>query len=149
VFQHDEACAVRAQKRLIAGFRFAVALSLHEDYDARGVYLYEIEGAKPFWGEALLEKASRILPPDPRPTIEGRRARGGLIRRKIDPRFFRKMGFPEAVYLHLHHAANSLTFETPSEFAIERRVRAQVAVIDEVVRRAAQVRIFSKRKRAS
>jgi hypothetical protein len=135
VFQHDEARAVRAQKRLIAGHRFAVALSLHEDYDAGGVYLYEIEGARPFWGEALLAKAVRILPPDPRTMIERRRARGGLIRRKVDPGRFRKMGFPEAVYLHLNHAERSLTFETPSEFAIERRVRAHVAVIEEMMRR--------------
>jgi hypothetical protein len=46
------------------------------------------------------------------------------------------MGYPEAIWLHLHHAARSLTIETPSEFALEKRVAAQVAVIGECVRRA-------------
>jgi hypothetical protein len=136
VFQHDDACVVRELKRLIAGRRFAVALSLHEDFDAGGVYLYEIESAKPFWGEALLEKAARHLPIDPRMKIEGRRAHGGLVRRKVTAKQFEKMGLPEAVFLNLHHAERTFTFETPSESAIERRVRAQLAVIGEVVRRA-------------
>ncbi len=63
-------------------------------------------------------------------------SRGGLLRRKIVPRVFEKIGFPEAVFLHMHHAERTFTFETPSEADIGRRVRAQLAMIGEAVRRA-------------
>ena len=47
------------------------------------------------------------------------------------------MGYPEAIWLHEFHARRSLTVESPSEFALEQRVRAHCAVIDECVRRVA------------
>ena len=135
VFHHDEACAIKALKRMIRGYRFELALMLHEDYDGQGVYIYELEGARPFWGEALLDKARPFLPVDNRPCIDGRKAVDGLLRRKINPKRFQKIGFPEAIYLHLHHAARTFTIETPSEFAIDRRARAHVAILQESIRR--------------
>jgi hypothetical protein len=60
----------------------------------------------------------------------------GLVRRKINPKRFQKLGFPEAIYLHLHHAARTFTIETPSEFALDRRVRAQVTILRECLKRA-------------
>ena len=45
------------------------------------------------------------------------------------------MGLPEAVYLHLHHSERTFTIETPSEFSLNQRVRAHVAIIEECVRR--------------
>ena len=130
-FQHDEACAIHTLKELIKPFRFECAMMMHEDYDAQGVYLYELKRAEPYWGEALLGAASPFVPVDPRTRIEGRKAVGGLVRRKIDPKRFRKMGLPEAIYLHTHHAARTFTVETPSEFALDQRVRAQAAMVQD------------------
>ena len=45
------------------------------------------------------------------------------------------MGYPEAIWLHLFHSQNTFTFETPSEAALELRVRAHMAVLDECARR--------------
>ena len=42
---------------------------------------------------------------------------------------FREMGLPEAVYLHLQGCLRVFTIETPSEYGLDRRVRAQIAVI--------------------
>jgi hypothetical protein len=136
VFHHDEACAVGALKRLIQPYHFDLALMLHEDYDGQGVYIYELEKTRPFWGEALLKKVHPVLPVDSRARIDGRKAVSGLVRRKINPKRFQKLGFPEAIYLHLHHAARTFTIETPSEFALDRRVRAQVTILRECLKRA-------------
>jgi hypothetical protein len=135
VFHHDEAGAIHALKRMIKPHQFSLSLALHEDYDAQGLYLYEIERDKPFWGEALLEAARPFIPIEGRTSIEGRKAKAGLVRRKINLARFRKLGFPESVYLHIHHAQRSFTIETPSEFALEQRVAAHIAIIEECLRR--------------
>ena len=57
----------------------------------------------------------------------------GLLRRKLNLKKFPMI--PEAVYLHLHHAERTFTIESPSEFALDQRVRAQVAIITECIRR--------------
>ena len=72
------------QMELFANDRFDLAIMLHEDYDALGIYLYEIPGAQPLWGEMLTAASSRWIPFDPRPKIEGRKAKGGIMRPIID-----------------------------------------------------------------
>jgi len=136
VFQHDEACAIHTLKQIINPYYFNTATMLHEDYDGQGVYLYEIQRLEPYWGEALLNAARRFLPVEPRIRIDGRKAAGGLVRRKINAKRFQKIGYPEAIYLHLHHAHRTFTVETPSEFALDSRVRAQVAIIEECVKKS-------------
>jgi murein peptide amidase A len=123
---------VAAQKKVLRGRTFDAAIMLHEDFDAHGVYLYEIAGDRPFWGEKLLAAAARHLPVEPRRKIEGRAARAGLIRRSITPETLPE--HPEAFCLRFGHTGRSLTFETPSEFSLSARVRAHGAVLDEVLR---------------
>ena len=135
LFHRDDHAVISAVKRVVAPHQFALALMLHEDYDAEGYYVYEIKRDRPFWGETLLDAARRVIPIDTRTRIDGRTARAGLIRRRFQRALFRKMGYPEAIWLHEFHARRSLTVETPSEFAIEQRVRAHCEVIDECVRR--------------
>ncbi len=119
------------QIRAIGKTSFDVALTLHEDYDGQGIYIYEVASRKPFWAEHLLAAAAPHLPPDPRRTIEGRPARGGIVRRKITPDLM--PDWPEAFALHFSYARRTFTIETPSEFDIAARVAAQVAVIDRAV----------------
>ena len=117
---------IRAQVKILGRSRFDLALMLHEDFDARGIYIYEIAGRRPFWAEKFLEAAH--LPHDPRRSIEGRRARNGIVRRKITPDLM--PDWPEAFLLHFAHAKRTFTVETPSEFAIDARVAAQEAVLN-------------------
>jgi hypothetical protein len=130
LFHRDDLDFIRAWKAVIGTQRFKLAMTLHEDYDAQGVYLYEIQREKPWWGEDILRAASRYIGPDPRKKIEGRAARDGVIRRNLDPKLFEEIGFPEAAYLHLHHACRTFTIETPSEYALDDRVGAQLAVLN-------------------
>ena len=134
-FQHEELPFIQTLKQRVAPYRFASAMMLHEDYDGQGVYLYELEGTKPYWGESLLNAAGSFLPIDSRLRIEGRKAVAGLVRRKVEARSFKGLGLPEAIYFHLNHAHRTFTTETPSEFALEQRVQAQVAMIEQCIRK--------------
>jgi len=135
-FQDDAIPEIAALKRAVQGRRYSLALTLHEDYDAPGIYIYEIPGATPFWGEALLEAARPHLPADWREIIETREAAGGLVRPVVvDMKIFEQIGLPEAVYLHLQGCPRVFTIETPSEYGLDRRVRAHVAVLEECLRR--------------
>ncbi|MFA7343256.1 MAG: M14 family metallocarboxypeptidase [Terrimicrobiaceae bacterium] len=118
---------IRAQVGVLGCSRFDLALQLHEDFDARGVYIYEVAGKRPFWAEDLLRAGTRELPPDPRASIEGRRARRGIVRRKLTPDLM--PDWPEAFLLHFLHSARTFTIETPSEFAIDARVSAHGAIL--------------------
>lgn len=133
-FQHDHVPHIQALKAFIKPLQFSLALNLHEDYDALGFYLYELEREAPFWGEDLLEIVRPLIPIESRKTIDRRRVtQPGLVRRKIVLKKF--PAIPEAVYLHFYHARRTFTFETPSEFALDLRVRVQMALIDACIRR--------------
>ena len=130
---HDESVPQTAEhKRLITGREFDLALFLHEDYDARGVYIYEIPFKSPFIAHRFIAASSQHIPPDPRGVIEGARARGGLIQRKVSPRLMPLA--PEAFFLHFSLNSRSVTIETPSEFHIDQRVAAQVAILHQAVK---------------
>jgi hypothetical protein len=63
-----------------------------------------------------------------RTKIDGQRAKNGVIRRRTLPTHL--PGMPEAIELHVRGCPVTLTFETPSEFDLEKRVRAQVMFIE-------------------
>lgn len=127
-----------AWRRLLKQYRFHAALMLHEDYDAQGVYLYELDRTGDRCGADLIQAAKSWIVPEPRKRVDGRRCQNGLIRPVIDPK--RLNLHPEAIYLYFHHTDRSITIETPSEFSLARRVEAQVAMIEKAVQRLIQRR---------
>lgn len=133
-FHRDDLPELVALRELAQPYRFEAAIALHEDYDGQGLYLYEIQHRHPAWGEALVHAARPIIPIEARTRVDGRRPIDGVIRRRLDYRRFGQIGYPEAIWLHLHHAERTFTVETPSEFALEQRVQAHVAVLNESVR---------------
>ena len=87
--------------------------------------------------EALLKRCEKHIPVDRRSTIEGMKAVNGGIRRKSG-RPPDLPGLPEALVLFYEYSNYAITFETPSEDSIYRRVCAQKALIEgalELVRR--------------
>ena len=58
-YHRNDVTVIEAQKKIVRGRFFDAAVMLHEDFDAHGVYLYEIPGARPFWGEKLLAAAAK------------------------------------------------------------------------------------------
>jgi protein MpaA len=128
-FHRDDHPLVTAWRHWLNNRRFALGLCLHEDYDARGTYCYELaQRGSPPLADQLLAACESLIPREPRSRIEGRRASRGLIRRTTPPTGL--PGLPEAVALHLHHAPHNLTFETPSEFCLHDRIRAHQTFLD-------------------
>jgi murein peptide amidase A len=123
----DDLERIRAQKAIIAGITFRFAMCLHEDYDAQGVYLYEVRKHLRPIGPELLAAAGYHLPVDLRPRIEGRRAESGSIARRIKALKFPFL--PEAGLLALYHGDRTITLETPSEYDLGARTHAQAAAI--------------------
>jgi hypothetical protein len=134
-FQDDAVPEIAALRRLIGKREYAMSLTLHEDYDGVGIYIYELRGSLPYWGEALLEAARPFVPPDGRTQIEGREAEGGLVRPVPDMELFKRIGTPEALYMFMGGCQRVYTIETPSEYGLDRRVAAHVAVVEECMRR--------------
>lgn len=135
MFHLDTQPVVAAVRKITRPHLFQIALAMHEDYDAQGVYLYEVARGRSGIGESLLQCAEKIVPRDPRRTVDTSIAKNGLIRKRVSPAKFADMGYPEAIWLHLFHSENTFTFETPSEAALEIRVRAHIAVLGECVKR--------------
>jgi len=121
---------IKAWWKCIGDMTFSTGLCLHEDYDAQGIYCYELY-RKPRLrlADAGLQACENFIPRDPRRRIDLRRAINGVIRRKRVPDL---PGLPEAVALYLHNTQSTLTFETPSEFSLADRVAAHKAFLTSV-----------------
>ncbi len=127
-FQDAEDVICGPWQRWITGRAMRFGLCLHEDYDAQGIYLYELNHARQTTGHSIIDRCSRLIAPDLRTKIDGQRAKNGVIRRRTLPTHL--PGMPEAIELHVRGCPVTLTFETPSEFDLEKRVRAQVRFIE-------------------
>lgn len=132
MFHRKTTPAIAGVLKTTAPHHFRTALMLHEDYDGEGTYLYEHATAVAF-AEPLLHAADAVIARDPRTRIDGRPAQNGILRPKITPALLKKIGHPEAVWMYQRGCQNSITFETPSEFALERRIAAHVAVIEKLI----------------
>jgi len=132
MFHGDLHPTTAAVRQTAAPHAFESAMLLHEDYDAQGVYLYELS-KRQFFGDAILSAAEAFFPRDPRHWVDGRRAREGVLRPRLSPRRLAQTGHAEAVWLHLRGCARSITFETPSEASLEKRVEAQAVAVARMV----------------
>jgi hypothetical protein len=113
--------------------RFDLSLCLHEDWEAKGFYLYELNpGGAPSPAERVIARVAQACPIDPSPMIDGRPATGGIIRPNLDPTS--RPEWPEAFYLIQHKSPHSFTFEAPSDFPLPVRVRALVEGTVEMLR---------------
>ncbi len=141
VFDRDSDPPVGALKKLLAGRRFDLALTLHEDYDANGLYLYEIsEQRRDDLGETLLAAARSLgFPIDARGTVDTRRfTKPGLVRLRGSAnarRWRNSTSHPEAIWLYLNRTRHLLTIETPSEFSLAARARMQARLTEVCVER--------------
>jgi len=122
---------LQAWTAIIADDTYRMTLHLHEDYDAQGIYVHETTLQRaPVWiVDPFFAAAGRVIPADRRPKIEGRAFRNGIMQRRLTPDLW-KWGSPEAFYLATQHGGHAITFETPSEFSLTRRVAAQSAFLD-------------------
>jgi len=97
---------------------FAATICLHEDWEATGFYLYELN-TLPTTPPTLeiFEAMSRHLPVETGTLIDGFESEGGVINRALGPEIFERPDWPESLYLATHHTKLGYTLETPSKAA--------------------------------
>ncbi len=107
---------------------FDLCLCLHEDWEARGFYLYELNPDRlPSLAEAMIARVASVCPIDRSEIIEGRPAKDGIIRPDLDPRH--RPQWPESFFLITHKARRSYTLEAPSDFSMPVRIAALVSAV--------------------
>lgn len=127
-FQLKRDPLIGAWHRLVGPYRMSVALCLHEDYDAEGFYLYEVDRRRQSVGQKILDACEGgVIARDTRSMIDGMRANRAVIRKKKVPEDL--PGLPEAIVLHQFGCPLTLTFETPSEFGLNDRAEAHARFI--------------------
>lgn len=104
-------------------------LSLHEDWETRGFYLYEINtSTQPSFAQPLLQTAKAIHPLETGPIVDGHLLNEpGLIAHRDEPD--EPEGWPEAIFMCKRNRLRSYTFETPSSFPIEKRIAIHKACV--------------------
>jgi protein MpaA len=103
--------------------RFALSICLHEDWEANGFYLYELNpDLQPSFADVIIREVSRVCPIDLSPVIEGRDAKNGVI--CANPDLVKRPDWPEAFYLIHNKTRLSYTLEGPSDFPLPTRIHA-------------------------
>jgi murein peptide amidase A len=123
--------------------RFDLALCLHEDWESAGFYLYELNPEhRPTLAEPMIRAVQAICPVDPSSVIEGREARGGIIRPDLDPA--KRPEWPESFYLIQNKTRLSYTLEAPSELPLATRVAVLTVAVEAALETAqAQARLIA------
>ncbi len=108
--------------------QFDYTFCMHEDWEAQGFYLYELNpDHQPSPAAAMIEAVSQVCPIDHSPIIDDRPAQNGIIRPDLDPA--KRPKWPEAFYLFMNHTRHSFTLEAPSDFPLAVRVKALVTAV--------------------
>jgi hypothetical protein len=113
---------------------FDLTLCVHEDWESKGFYLYELNPAgRPTLAKAMIEAASKVCPIEAAAVIDGRPTdEPGIIRPVSDP--LMRETWPEAIYLRSHHTTLSYTIESPSAFPLDQRIATLRAAVEAALR---------------
>jgi hypothetical protein len=108
---------------------FDLCLVLHEDWEAAGFYVYELnpEG-KLSLAEAMIQAVEKIAPIERSEVIEGRPAKNGIVRPILDPHS--RPLWPESFYLLMHKTRLAYTLEASSDFPLALRTSVLVAAVN-------------------
>jgi murein peptide amidase A len=113
--------------------RFDLALLLHEDWEANGFYVYELNPhGRPSLAEPMINAVRQLCPIETAELVDNFTCRGGIIRPAVIPE--ERPLWAEAIYLIAHKSEQSYTLETPSDFPLRFRVQAHVTAVHEVFR---------------
>lgn len=108
---------------------FDLTICLHEDWETKGFYLYELNpDARPALADAMIAAARTQGPIETATWIDGRESVApGIIRPESDPLL--REQWPEAVYLLQHHCRLVYTLETASISPIKQRIETHYAAV--------------------
>lgn len=128
-YRHRNTAEVRAHVAWLEQQpRFDLSLLLHEDWEANGFYIYELNPAnQPSLAEQIVNSVRQSCPIETADLVDTWECRAGIIRPAVDP--MERPQWAEAVYLSVRKTAQSYTLETPSDFALDLRVRTHLAAV--------------------
>ncbi|MSU50803.1 MAG: succinylglutamate desuccinylase [Opitutus sp.] len=112
---------------------FDLAICLHEDWEAQGFYLYELNPSdRPGVAHAMIDAVRNVCPIETATVIDGRTiAELGIIRPTADPAL--RDAWPESIYLQAHHTKLGYTVETPSALPLVQRIAALGVLIEAAI----------------
>ncbi len=118
---------------LLSGAAPELAVSFHEDWEARGFYLYEINtSTRPLVGRRVVAQLGKQFAVDTSEKIDGHvPTAAGYIHHP--PEADLPEEWPEAIWLVKNFSCLSLTFETPSTADFAQRVAMHVAAFQSAV----------------
>ena len=133
-YRHLQSTEVRAHVKWLETLpRLDLALILHEDWEANGFYVYELNPARaPSLAEGIVEGVRELCPIENANEVDSWTCRAGIIRPDVPPE--ERLQWAEALYLSANKAGQSYTLETPSDFPLETRVRAHVLAVESALR---------------
>jgi hypothetical protein len=118
---------------LAAQPRYQLALSLHEDWETTGFYLYEINTSPyPCIGPVVLMKTQGVIPTETSAVLDDHQvtSAGYILHR---PEADEPENWSEAIYHVKLHRIVSCTFETPSQLPLESRIQTHVVAVTAAV----------------
>ncbi|MEY4939137.1 MAG: hypothetical protein RIQ93_872 [Verrucomicrobiota bacterium] len=112
---------------------FDFALCLHEDWEAKGFYLYELNPTHSHsLAPLIIGAVAKVCPIETALVIDDRAvAEPGIIRPGDEPAL-REL-WPESIYLRAHHARLGYTIETPSALPLAQRIAAHSAAVEAAI----------------
>jgi hypothetical protein len=108
---------------------FSVCISVHEDWESVGYYLYELNPEqRPSLAEPIIAAVTAVCPIDHSPLIDGRESKAGILRPIADPLLREK--WPESIYLRATHTTQTYTIESPSALPLAQRITAHRVALE-------------------
>ena len=102
---------------------FDFGICLHEDWEAKGFYLYELNPDNlPAVSKDVIDAIDQTCPIDHSERIDDRPASGGILKPVVSPEA--RSLWPEAFYIVLKKTRLSYTLESPSDLPMATRVNA-------------------------
>jgi protein MpaA len=129
-YRHLQAAEIRTH---VAWLRqqpeFDLAVCLHEDWEANGFYIYELNpDALPSLAKKIVTKVSEVCPIESAEIVDGwSMSEPGIIRPNVNPDD--RPQWPEALFLLTNKTRLTYTLETPSDFPLMTRVRAHMTAV--------------------
>jgi protein MpaA len=133
-YRHLETEEVRAHARWLNTLpRFDLTVILHEDWEANGFYLYELNPRQgTSFAPVIIEAVREVCPIEHAESVDNWAASGGIIRPQLPPE--ERPLWAEALYLITHKSDRSYTLEAPSDFPLPVRVAALTTAVRAVLR---------------
>lgn len=133
-YKHLVSVEIQAHRRWLQRQpNFDLTLCVHEDWETKGYYLYELNPLqRPSLADSMIAAVERVCPIESETMIDGREAAArGIIRPVTDP-LLREL-WPEAIFLRAHHTTLSYTLESPSALPLDQRIAAHRAAIETAI----------------